>query len=264
MRDVAWDPAAIQWSEASAGGGDRAMYRVGRAKDLVVGEWTGIGCLRAAPDGSDYEFRAYAGAAGKELQRIERVAVEALIRHLRGQIALHASAVVFDGRAVAFLGPSGAGKSTIAAELCRHRDVALAADDVAFVDWVADCPTVPATEREHRLLPPQPGERKAWIPARSVAEPAPLAAMVALHPEASDATAVLATLKGAGAFDAANRSLIRFVTDDAGRNLHDFRTLGDLLSRCPIYDLRTSREHAALPAVADVLFSRVWGTRPRP
>jgi hypothetical protein len=38
---------------------------------------------------------------------------------LQGLEVLHASAVVDDGRAVAFLGPSGAGKTSVAVELCR-------------------------------------------------------------------------------------------------------------------------------------------------
>jgi hypothetical protein len=45
--------------------------------------------------------------------------VMALTAHVDGHVALHASAVSIDGRAVAFLGPKHAGKSTLALALVR-------------------------------------------------------------------------------------------------------------------------------------------------
>jgi len=45
--------------------------------------------------------------------------VMALAAHVDGHVALHASAVSIDGRAVAFLGPKHAGKSTLALALVR-------------------------------------------------------------------------------------------------------------------------------------------------
>lgn len=53
---------------------------------------------------------------------------------LRGQIALHANAVVVDGRAWLFCGPSGSGKSTLAAWFARAGYDVLA-DDVAAILW---------------------------------------------------------------------------------------------------------------------------------
>lgn len=53
---------------------------------------------------------------------------------LRGITCLHASAVEFDGRAVAFVGPPGAGKSTLAAALAVRGHAALADDIVAIVE----------------------------------------------------------------------------------------------------------------------------------
>jgi hypothetical protein len=52
----------------------------------------------------------------------------ALLR-LRGVIALHASAVVVNGRAIAFLGPPGAGKSTTAAAMAM-RGIPVLSDDI--------------------------------------------------------------------------------------------------------------------------------------
>jgi len=50
---------------------------------------------------------------------------------------LHASAVVIDGQAIAFLGTSGAGKSTMSAALAR-RGAAFLTDDVLRIDVCAD------------------------------------------------------------------------------------------------------------------------------
>ncbi|MGA8222606.1 MAG: hypothetical protein WB780_13215 [Candidatus Acidiferrales bacterium] len=53
---------------------------------------------------------------------------------LRGVTCLHASAVVFDGRAVAFVGDAGAGKSTTAAAFARRGHPVLTDDVVAIVE----------------------------------------------------------------------------------------------------------------------------------
>jgi hypothetical protein len=55
--------------------------------------------------------------------------VMGLICHQRGLLPLHASAVAFDGQAVAFCGPAGMGKSTLAA-VCVEAGAKLVADDV--------------------------------------------------------------------------------------------------------------------------------------
>lgn len=69
---------------------------------------------------------------------------------LRGLEVLHASAVVVDGGAVAFLGPSGAGKTSLALALCR-RGAGFLADDVL------------ALEQEDERLVGHPGTPVAGI-----------------------------------------------------------------------------------------------------
>jgi hypothetical protein len=58
--------------------------------------------------------------------------VIAFAAHADGHLALHASAVCIDGRAVALLGPKGAGKSTLALSLVR-RGARLITDDTLIV-----------------------------------------------------------------------------------------------------------------------------------
>ncbi len=69
---------------------------------------------------------------------------------LRGVLALHASAVLIDGYAVALLGPSGAGKSTTAAALARA-GVPAVSDDVVAVRVVDGVPTAYPSYRMLRL-----------------------------------------------------------------------------------------------------------------
>jgi hypothetical protein len=52
---------------------------------------------------------------------------------LRGLVCLHASAVMLDGRCVAFLGPAGSGKSTLAAAFAAQGH-AIVTEDVACLD----------------------------------------------------------------------------------------------------------------------------------
>jgi hypothetical protein len=57
-----------------------------------------------------------------------------LLLRLRGVTCLHASAVAFDDRAVAFVGDEGAGKSTTAAAFARRGHPVLSDDVVAIVE----------------------------------------------------------------------------------------------------------------------------------
>ena len=63
---------------------------------------------------------------------------------LRGVTCLHASAVAFDGRAVAFVGDAGAGKSTTAAAFAERGHAVLSDDVVALVERESSYYVVPA------------------------------------------------------------------------------------------------------------------------
>jgi hypothetical protein len=72
-----------------------------------------------------------------------------ILLHQRGQMALHASAIAVNGKAVVFCGPSGSGKSTIAAALVQ-RGHALVTDDLCSID-VAGPPMVHSDGRQLKL-----------------------------------------------------------------------------------------------------------------
>jgi hypothetical protein len=57
--------------------------------------------------------------------------------HQRGLLPLHANAIQFDGRAVAFMGESGSGKSTLAAWF-HDRGFPIVADDVCVIRFDTD------------------------------------------------------------------------------------------------------------------------------
>lgn len=74
-----------------------------------------------------------------------------VLLHQRGTLALHASAVARDGRAIAICGPSGMGKSTLSAALCQA-GCSFVSDDISVVRFEADgCPWVLPDSRQHRL-----------------------------------------------------------------------------------------------------------------
>ena len=87
-------------------------YRIDRGREILVDP---------APGVSERNLRVYLLGS----------AMGALL-HQRGLIPLHANAIAFDGRAVAFLGHSGAGKSTLAAWFAARGHQVLC-DDVCAI-----------------------------------------------------------------------------------------------------------------------------------
>ncbi len=73
------------------------------------------------------------GHAAAAWQRLLIAQVLPFAALLHGLEVLHASAVVYEGRAVALLGPSRAGKTSVAVELCR-RGACFLADDVLALE----------------------------------------------------------------------------------------------------------------------------------
>jgi hypothetical protein len=76
----------------------------------------------------------------------------ALLLHQRGQLILHASAVVVGGQSIIFLGGQGAGKSTIAAAFhgCGHK---ILTDDVTAIRMDSNCLVVLPAYPQMKLWP---------------------------------------------------------------------------------------------------------------
>jgi hypothetical protein len=84
-------------------------------------------------DGRDIVVDVAEGVPDADVRLFLFGSVFGLLCHQRGLLPLHASAVLIDGRAVAFSGPSGVGKSTLAAAFVA-RGYPLVCDDVLVVD----------------------------------------------------------------------------------------------------------------------------------
>lgn len=170
---------------------------------------------------------------------------------LRGLEIFHASAVVLDGRAVAFVGPSGAGKTSVALE-CRRRGAEFLADDVLALEPGEHCLLAqPGTPIAARKLPGgHRGERLERVDgARG---PAPIGALFFLdrRPEgpreprfepAADARALLA-------------STFNFVLDTP-RRIRGLLDVCALAARRPVLRIVIGPSVTA-GAVADAVLSR--------
>jgi hypothetical protein len=107
---------------------------------------------------------------------------------LRGLEVFHASAIVHDSKAVAFLGPSRVGKSSLAVELCRRGAVFLADDVVSLEindDELLAHPGTPLAGVDHgeagRQMPNENvvamNKREQLVRMPGSAEPIPLGAL---------------------------------------------------------------------------------------
>ncbi len=113
----------------------RAMWQATPGQFLFTHEKVGRYLVTA---GQEIVIEAVADVRERALiNYLMSTAIGALL-HQRGVLPLHASAVMVDGRGVAFAGNSGAGKSTLAAFLARRRGYSMLADDICVVDCFED------------------------------------------------------------------------------------------------------------------------------
>lgn len=140
------------------------------------------------------QLRAAIGACGMQAwQRLLIAQVLPFAGVLRGLEVLHASGVVIDQGAIAFLGPSGSGKTSLALALCR-RGAGFLTDDVLALERVdgellghpgAPVAAIERTEAERlrRLAGLEEPEvlsvdpREQLVRVELVAKPAPLCAL---------------------------------------------------------------------------------------
>ncbi len=207
------------------------------------------------------------------------------VLHLRGTPCLHASAVVIDGRAVAFLGHSGAGKSTTAAAFVRRGFAALT-DDVLALDFKSD--------GEYHVLPGHNVVRLAPDAVRALygtedalphggdttdkrhleltadgtrfpAGPVPLGAIYVLHERRPDLDrpAAIDDLKGHEALMAlVSRTYMNYVLD-AELRTRALDVFARLAARVPVRQLTVRDDATDLGAVTEAILADVRRGLPR-
>lgn len=189
-----------------------------------------------------------------------------LLLRMRGVTCLHASAVAFGNRAVAFVGDEGAGKSTTAAAFARRGHSVLSDDIVALAERDGDFSVMPAYP--YLSLWPEsvemlygPGKT---LPSFSANFEKCMVSLIenALHFEKQPLSLAAIFLLGERSADPAapllesltpQQSLISLVANSYATHLLDdamrareFALLGRLLSRVPVRRLRPHQDPARL------------------
>lgn len=151
----------------------------------------------------------------------------------RGTVPLHASTVIIDDAAVAFMGPSGAGKSTTLAMLVADGH-AMLSDDVSALRVDADIISVLPAYGQVKLNPDSvehlrlDRDKLAWInrfrskfaldcSARLGAQPAPLKTVFIIEPSATARNVTVDAVHGSERFALLHRNTYRQVFHDGLR-----------------------------------------------
>ena len=192
--------------------------------------------------------------------------VLAFALRLRGTLALHASAVVVDGRAVVLVGRAGSGKSTTAAAFAQ-RGHTIISDDVVPIDWRGEHPYVHpgyprlrlwsdvaaslfGAEDALPLLTPTWEKRYLDLHGRFQPHPAPIAAFVLLGERQAHAASVepIGGHRGAIAL-LRNASMTQLL--DPQRRADELEMISKLVDRVPLLEARPSDDLARVGELAE-------------
>jgi hypothetical protein len=196
-----------------------------------------------------------------------------LLLRLRGVTCLHASAVAFDDRAVAFVGDEGAGKSTTAAALASRGHAVLSDDVVAIVEREGGFHVLPAypylslwPDSVKLLYGPEktlPTFSANWDKrVLSLAqdrlifrkEPMPLGAILILGERSSDAAApFLETPSVQDCLMALVANSYATGMLDTEMRAQEFALLGRLLATVPVGRIRPHEGTAEINALCDAI-----------
>jgi hypothetical protein len=103
-------------------------------------------------DGVEITVQPYADVDEQMLRSCILGSAFSVLLQQRGFLILHASAVVMNGQAVAFIGVSGTGKSTTASAFMQH-GYSVITDDVLAIRFTEICPEVVPSYPIIKLLP---------------------------------------------------------------------------------------------------------------
>jgi hypothetical protein len=218
----------------------RTVLRLGRQGELLVAEWPGIASFTVHRDGSSPDLRISNGAPPEMIERIQTNAITAFMRHLRGDLTLHAAAASKGDGAVACVGTSGAGKSTAIHALCQRPTFELLSDDMLFCDG----PLAHPSERQCRV------DNARSLNAAST--PATVKAIVRLSFAEVDRP-VLKPVRGALAVAIVLDSIVRFVVDEPEVNRRDMQSIANVVDVVPVFDLVRPRSLERIGESIDIL-----------
>jgi hypothetical protein len=254
-----------------------AGFRIGRDGGELVAEWEGVATLRASRDAEWHDLVVAEGITAMDADKLRAGPVRGLLRHLRGDMTVHGSAVSINGHAVAFVGLSGAGKSTIAADACHRLGATLLADDLVTIDRRDDVYAVAPTDSVHWLLPDSRdalGLSRAGVAKLPVDTPrggatiesanARLCAIVSLCFDDTSPTPRLSPIGGVESFEAINAGFVRFVVDEPQVALRDLDEISRLAASVPVFRLTRRRAFEDLASAARLLLTTLEDWWPTP
>jgi hypothetical protein len=201
-----------------------------------------------------------------------------LVLSLRGRHVIHASAVEYDGDAVAFVGESGAGKSTIAAALGQNGS-RIVADDAIVIEECGNRFLVRAPYRSLRLWDDsaatldlgrgRAGHRtgKRRFPSHRrlsfATGPSPLAAVCLLSRSTSTDRAALTRLGGPEALVMLVRHGFKFDVSERSSLEREFKFLSRLVASVRCYRMTIPDSLKELPSLSTLVIDAIQFARAR-
>lgn len=265
----------IRWGRIRTQTANQDGYHFERAyDDDVIYTCRGVGWYRVL-HGSEIIVQPAAGADVALVRLFILGSAMALIFNQRAMVALHCSAVAFDGVAVAFAGDQGEGKSTMAAHCLAIEGAKLISDDVLAFAQAADGtplvhPGIPHLKLWRNSLESigrsSVDLQRDWfrsekfqmpIASRFATTLTPLSCIYVLTTDANAGEGTFERLRGAAAVDAliANTYRPESLEDSVQRPRH-FRALLALERRLSVYRYGRSRDLTCVPEMATKIRER--------
>ena len=249
---------------------ERPGFRIVVTPRAIAVRWDRVGAF-LMDGGSEVIIEPEPSVPEEDLQPFLTGPVLSVVLHQRGFLVLHASAVVIEDSAVAFLGAKGDGKSTLAAHL-QVRGHRLIADDIVPVNFESGYPEVIAGFPRIKLyndaiaaVGEEPSsfplihrfvEKRSFQYCDSVStEPIPLQSLYVL----SESEGVnLEELGHASAFIEITRHsyLNRYLKALNDESKH-FQQCHQLIKRIPVWKLNRPRDFSAMNDVCELLESNL-------
>ena len=250
------------------GGITRSGYGItARAStEAVTFHWRGIGTALVR-GGSDVIVDAAAGINERDLSPYINGSILAVLLHQRGLMVLHASAVVLNGQAVAFLGDKGAGKSTFAAFL-QNRNHTLLTDDlvpVKFVDnrafavpgfpsvrlWADSVESIGVDPRSLPMINSFVNKHSYRRSDGFSDDPVNISRLYVLT---ENAEINIRKIEPRESFiEIVRNCYLSRYTDATGQTASHFKNCAALAASVPVYELNRPHDFAALPDVASMV-----------